>query len=101
MIFWEAGFLRNDWAAGCQITCAAVAEPAGVKPDVLILGDGELAFGTLDIIAIEPVIDAHLQRRSEAPAVFLKFSARLCIVDVGCHLECFVGFFRSGDEPEK
>ena len=38
----------------------AVAEPAGVEPDVLILRHCKLAFGALDVIAIEPIIDAHL-----------------------------------------
>ena len=45
-----------------QIARAPVAEPAGVEPDVLIFRNRELAFGLLDIIAIKPVIDAHLQR---------------------------------------
>src|SRR5262249_15604245 len=93
--------VREDWTTWCQVTRDAVAEPTGIEADVLVLGNGELAFGALDVIAVEPVIDAHLQRRSQAPTVLLKFSARFCIVDVGCHLECFAGFFWRGDEPEK
>src|SRR5262245_6172427 len=62
VIFRETGFLRDDRTAGCQIARAAVAEPASVESDILILGNGELPFGTLDIIAVEPVIDAHLKR---------------------------------------
>ena len=62
VIFGKPGFLRDDRAPCCQITRAAVAEPTGVESDVLILRDGELAFGALDVIAVKPVIDTHLQR---------------------------------------
>src|SRR6202035_380995 len=70
--FTETCFLNDHWPPCREITGAPVAKPAGVESDVLVLGHGELAFGTLDVIAVKPVIDAHLQRATESPAVALK-----------------------------
>jgi len=50
--FAEAGLLRDDRAPGGEIARAAVAEPAGVRPDVLVARDGELRARAADVIAV-------------------------------------------------
>src|SRR5205823_9278776 len=63
--------------------------------------DGELAFRALNVIAVEPVIDAQLERRLQSPVVAQKFRTRSCVLDVGCQLKCFTGFFRRGDKTQE
>src|SRR5438874_12029305 len=99
--FCKACFLGDDRSTCCQITRAAVAEPAGIESDVLILRDSKFTFGALDVIPIKPVIDAHLQRTAQAPAVSLEFSACPWIFDVGCQLKCFASFVRCCNETQK
>src|SRR5688500_12925093 len=91
--FRKAGFLGDDGAAGGEIAGAAVAEPTGIEPDVLVLGDGELAFRAADVIAVETVLSAEIVRSAEAPAVAEEFGAGLVILDVGGQLEGFARFF--------
>ena len=62
----EASLLNNDGTARGEITAAPVAEPTGVKTDVLVLRDGEFAFRAADVIAIELVIGAEIVRSVEA-----------------------------------
>src|SRR5439155_26330446 len=99
--FCKAGFLSDDRTPCCEITRAPIAEPPGIQAYVLILGDGELSFGSLDVIPIEPVIDAHLQRRSESPSVSLEFCAGGSVRDVCRQLKCFAGFFWRCNEAKK
>src|ERR1700675_3340845 len=101
VIFCETGFLGNDRTSGGEVTGAPIAEPTGVEPDVLIFCDCELAFRLLDIIAVEPVIDAHLHRRSESPTVALEFLPRFSVLNVCCELESFTGFFRRAHKTQK
>src|SRR5262249_41753680 len=48
----EAGFLRDDWTSRRQVLGAPLAEPAAPQADVLVLGDGELAAGTSNILPV-------------------------------------------------
>src|ERR1700675_2647065 len=101
VIFCETGFLGNDRTSGGEVTGAPIAEPTGVEPDVLIFCDCELAFRLLDIIAVEPVIDAHLHRRSESPTVALEFLPRFSVLDVCCQAESFPGLFPPRQKTQK
>src|SRR5215218_49275 len=65
----ESGLLGDDWPPGRQIAGAAVAEPAGIGPHVLIAGDGELATRTLDVGAIPLGVSGDVHRVDLAPAV--------------------------------
>jgi len=97
----ETGLLGDDGAAGGEVATAPVAEPAGVKTDVLVFRDSEFAFGAADVIAIAAVVGAEVVRGAETPAVPEKFFARLVVLDVGGQLEGFTGAFRSGNEPDE
>src|SRR5881394_1316533 len=99
--FAEAGFLDDDGATGGEVTAAAVAEPAGVQPHILVLGDGELAFRAADVIAVKAIVGAEIVRGAEAPAVAQEFSARLVVLYVGGELERFAGAFGGGNEPKE
>src|SRR5581483_99892 len=99
--FAEAGFLCDDRPARRQVTTAAIAKPTGVKSHVLIFRDRELAFRFADVIAIEPVIDAHLMRRSETPAVALELRMQLSIFYVRRELECFARAFGRLDKANE
>ena len=89
-MFGETGLLGDDGPAGGQVAGAPVAEPAGVQPDVLILGDGEFAFRSPDVIAIEPVIDAQIVRASgNASRCARNFARVVVVLDVGRELEGF------------
>src|SRR5205814_3722669 len=79
----EAGILDDNRATGGEITAAPVAEPAGVQPDVLVFGDGEFAFRTADVIAIEAIVRAEIVRSAETPAVPDKFLTGLVVLDIG------------------
>src|SRR5688572_13373846 len=57
----EAGFLRDDRAAGGEVTTGAVAEPAGVRADVLIARHGEFAARLLDVLPVEVGIAGDFQ----------------------------------------
>src|SRR4030095_911070 len=48
----ESCILRDHWTASSEITDTAVAEPATVQPDILILGNGELAAGGTDVFTV-------------------------------------------------
>ena len=67
VIFSEAGVLRDHRAAGGKIAGAAVAEPAGREPHIVILGDRELALGMADEVAVGPGIARNVDRVDEVP----------------------------------
>src|SRR4029450_8684710 len=48
----ESCILRGPWTASSEITDTAVAEPATTQPDILILGNGELAAGGTDVLTV-------------------------------------------------
>src|SRR4051812_22649439 len=85
----ETGFLDNDGPPGSEVTAAPVAEPTGVEPNVLVLRNRELAFGTPDVVAVKAVVRAKIVRRAKSPAVFNELFAGCFVLDVGCELECF------------
>src|ERR1700737_4276531 len=97
----EAGLLNDDRPSGGEITDAAVAKPSRIQPDVLVLRHGELAFRALDVIAIHPVIDAHLQWRNKSPAISNELGARVLLLDVGRELKCLARFLWGGDEAQE
>src|SRR4051812_38001211 len=97
----ESSLLRDYRSSGCQVARAAVAEPAGFKPHVLVLCDGELPLGAPDVIAITLRIETEPRRRSELPAVTLKLRAQLSSFAAGCDLERLPGSARRGDELEE
>src|SRR5207245_11143156 len=64
----ESCILRDHRTASGEITGAAIAEPATAQPDVLILGNGELASGGTDVRTVSAgVRQAH--RRHNAPTM--------------------------------
>src|SRR5438477_12748247 len=85
----KAGFLSDDWPPSREITGTPITEPAGVKPYILVLGDSEFAFGTSDVITIQPVIDAELKWRGQSPAVLNEARFRPCIFDISRELKRF------------
>src|SRR5215813_14122862 len=48
----ESCSLRDHWTASSEITDTAIAEPATTQPDILILGNGELAAGGTDVLTV-------------------------------------------------
>ena len=99
--FREAGFLSDDGPAGGEVATAAIAEPAGIEADVLILGHREFAFRAPDVIPVEPIVRAQVRRRTEAPAVAFEFFARSRVLDVGRELERLPGSLRRGDKADE
>src|SRR5437870_3822499 len=64
----ESCILRDHRTASGEITGAAIAEPATAQPDVLILGNGELAAGGTDVRTVSAgVRQAH--RGHNAPTM--------------------------------
>src|SRR5438045_3936675 len=62
---------RHDRPAGGEIADGPVAEPAAVRPDIDVLGDGELAARARDEIAVGVHPSRHRAWISEAPATRL------------------------------
>src|SRR5438045_5562147 len=89
----KAVFLNNDGTARGEVTAAAVAEPARVQSDVLVLGDGEFAFRAADVVAVKTIVGAQIVRRAETPAVSQEFFAGRIVLDIGRELEGFAGAF--------
>ena len=65
----EAGFLCHDGPAGCEITDAAIAEPAAARRGVAALGHADLAFRALHERPIAVRCIRHLRRIDQRPAV--------------------------------
>src|SRR5262249_13681076 len=65
----EARILSNDRLAGCQITGAALAEPAASQAYVLILSHCELAIRGENVIAVGQYIRGQGKRVDDPPAV--------------------------------
>src|SRR6266404_1906081 len=55
----------------------------------------------MNVIAIEPIIDAELKWRDQPPAISLKFPSCWSILNVCSEFKCFTRSFRRGDEPDK
>src|SRR2546425_8605516 len=64
----EACLLGNDGLAGRKIVCAAIANPAGAQPYVLILCDGKFSARVGDVLAIVVHVSRKLQRVTHEPA---------------------------------
>src|SRR5438045_5818140 len=88
----ETGLLRDYRTSGGEIAGAAIAEPSGVQSNVLILGDGELGFGSANVIAIIPVIDAQIVRGAKAPTGLRKLCSRLLVLNICGQLKYFPGY---------
>src|SRR4029077_7686220 len=97
----ETGLLRNYRTSGGKIAGAAIAEPSGVQSNVLILGDGELSFGSANVIAIIPVIDAQIVWGAKAPTSLRKLCSRLLLLNICGQLKCFPGYFRGVNETHE
>src|SRR5207248_3111884 len=97
----KAGFLDDDGPSRGEVAAAAVAEPAGVQSDVLVLGDGEFAFRAADVVAVKTIVGTQIVRRAETPTVSQEFVADFIVLDIGRELEGFAGTFRRGDKAEE
>src|SRR5438874_13770216 len=58
----ESGLLNDYRPAGGEVAAAAITEPSGIQTNVLILGDGELAFRSPDVMSLERVVGAQHMR---------------------------------------
>src|SRR6266550_7818835 len=97
----ETGLLRDYRTSGGKIAGAAIAKPSGVQSNVLILGDGELGFGSANVIAIIPVIDAQIVRGAKAPTGLRKLCSRLLVLNICGQLKCFPGYSRGINETHE
>ena len=79
--------LRDHRAARGEIGGAAVAEPAGTQPDVLILGDCELGSRVANVIAVPVEVRREVKRVPNPPAATLEQFAVLVRVARECELE--------------
>src|SRR4029453_6960065 len=64
----ESCILRDHWTASSEITDTAIAEPATTQPDILILGNGELAAGGTDVLTVGAGF-RQAYRRHNAPTM--------------------------------
>ena len=94
----EAGVLGDDRTAGGEVRRAAVAEPAGPQPHVLVLRDRELAARASDVVAVGIEVGGEVERVAHAPPAALEQLAILRRVARERQLEVAARERREGQE---
>src|SRR5262249_15409178 len=92
--------LRDHRPTGGEIRRAPVAEPARAQPDVLILGDGELAARAGDVVAIGVDVLGDRRDVAEEPAVPVEERPVRVVEAAESELEAVAGVARQLEQLE-